>query len=107
MKKVAIFDIDGTIFRSSLLIELTDALIQEGIFPARARKIYAKTYKNWLDRKGTYEDYIIAVIKAFENNIKGISHKAFLKIAKKVVAFHKNRVYRYSRDLVKDLKKRN
>ncbi len=107
MKKVAIFDIDGTIFRSSLLIELTDALIQEGIFPARARKIYAKTYKNWLDRKGTYEDYIIAVIRAFENNIKGISHKAFLKIAKKVVAFHKNRVYRYSRDLVKDLKKKN
>ena len=30
MKKVAIFDIDGTVFRSSLLIELTDALIQEG-----------------------------------------------------------------------------
>lgn len=107
MKKVAIFDIDGTIFRSSLLIEFTDALIQEGMFPSQARKVYAKTYKNWLDRKGTYEEYIGAVIRAFENNIKGVDHKAFLKIAKKVVAFHKNRVYRYSRNLVKDLKKKN
>jgi len=38
MKKVAIFDIDGTIFRSSLLIELTDALIQEDIFPSKVEK---------------------------------------------------------------------
>lgn len=106
-KKIAIFDIDGTIFRSSLLIEFTDALIQEGAFSSQAGKVYVKTYKKWLDRKGTYEEYIGAVVSAFEKNIKGISHSTFLKIAKKVVAFHKNRVYRYSRDLVKDLKKKN
>jgi len=29
-RKVAIFDIDGTIFRSSLLVELLEALIAEG-----------------------------------------------------------------------------
>jgi len=107
MKKVAIFDIDGTIFRSSLLIELTDALIQEGIFSSRVRKLYARAAENWLDRKGPYEEYINAVVKAFRQNIKGVRYQEFSKIAKKAVAFHKNRIYPYTRDVVKNLKKKN
>jgi len=107
MKKVAIFDIDGTIFRSSLLIELTDALVQEGIFPSRVRKLYAQASKNWLNREGPYEEYINAVIKAFRRNIKGVQYGEFSKIAKKVVAFYKNRNYRYTRDIIRDLKKKN
>lgn len=107
MKKVAIFDIDGTIFRSSLLIELTKSLIQEGIFPVRIRNIYIKSYNNWLDRKDSYEKYIGAVVKAFEQNIKGVSHKDFLKVAKHVIAFHHNRIYRYTRDLVRQLEKKH
>lgn len=89
MKKVAIFDIDGTVFRSSLLIELTDALVQEGIFNSKVTKLYAKTYENWLNRKGPYDDYIGAVVKAFHQNIKGVSYGEFSKVAKKVVAFHR------------------
>jgi len=107
MKKVAIFDIDGTIFRSSLLIEITEALIQEGLFPKEAKNVYAKAYEDWANRKDSYDKYIGAVIKAFEENIKGIKYNDFLRIAKKVIAFHKNRVYRYARDLVKELKKKN
>ena len=107
MKKVAIFDIDGTVFRSSLLIELTDALIQEGIFSSRVRKLYAQASKNWLDRKGPYEEYINAVIKAFLQSIRGVRYQEFSKVAKKVVAFHKNRIYRYTRDLVRELKKKD
>jgi len=107
MKKVAIFDIDGTIFRSSLLIELTDALIQEGVFSSRARKSYTRAAENWLDRKGPYEEYNNAVIKAFQQNIKGVRYQEFSKVAKKVAAFHKNRIYTYTRDIVKNLKKKN
>jgi len=107
MKKVAIFDIDGTVFRSSLLIELTDALIQEGIFSSRVRKLYAQASKSWLDRKGPYEEYINAVIKAFRQSIRGVRYQEFSKVAKKVVAFHKNRIYRYTRDLVRKLKKKD
>lgn len=104
-RKVAVFDIDGTIFRSSLLIELTDALIQEGIFPSVVTKIYKNAYRGWLERKDSYDKYIQAVILAFESHIKGTSHSKFKKIAKQVAAFHKNRVYRFTRDLVKRLKK--
>jgi HAD superfamily hydrolase (TIGR01490 family) len=107
MRKVAIFDIDGTVFRSSLLIELTDALVQDGIFHSKVSKLYARAYENWLNRKGPYEEYIEAVVKVFRQNIRGVQYNEFSKIAEKVAAFHKNRTYRYSRDIVKSLKKKN
>lgn len=104
-KKVAIFDIDGTIFRSSLLIELVDALIHTGLFPASSRNQYSRAYQRWVDRKDSYERYIMAVVKAFLTNIKGVQYSEFNKVAKKVVSFQKNRVYRYTRDLIRRLKK--
>ena len=106
LRKVAVFDIDGTVFRSSLLIELVDALIMEGIFPQKTRKIYRRQYQRWLDRKDSYEKYIKAVILAFESNIKGIDERKFNKVAERVIAFHKNRLYRFTRDLIKKLKKK-
>ena len=105
--KVAIFDIDGTIFRSSLLIEITEALIREGIFPSKARGVYEEAYKKWHEREGSYEEYIGAVIKAFEQNIKGVGYNDFLRIAKSVITANHSRVYRHTRDLVKKLRKKN
>jgi len=106
MKKVAFFDIDGTIFRSSLLIEVTEAMISEGVLPASLRKLYVNSFRKWLNREGSYDDYIHGVIKAFEENIKGVKEKDFMDVARKVVEFHHNRVYRFTRDLVRDLKKK-
>lgn len=105
-QKVAIFDIDGTIFRSSLLIELTDGLIQARIFPFKAAKQYQAVYRQWLDRRDSYEKYIEAVVTAFMKYLRGVRHSDFIRVASKVAAFHQNRVYRYTRDLVADLKKR-
>lgn len=106
MKKVAIFDIDGTIFRSSLLIEITEALIREGIFSKKAKDIYAKAYGDWSNRKDSYEKYIGAVINAFERNIRGIRYNDFARVAKDVISSQRNHVYRYTRELVKDLKEK-
>ncbi|MCU0678281.1 MAG: HAD-IB family hydrolase [Candidatus Pacebacteria bacterium] len=105
MKKVAFFDIDGTLFRSSLLIELVDALIAEQIFPAEARDGYLTERRQWLDREGTYDEYIAAVIDSFLTHIKGVHYGAFADVGKRVVARHQKRVYRYTRDLVSKLKK--
>lgn len=107
MKKVAIFDIDGTIFRSSLLIEITEALLDAGIFKPSIKKYYAEHYQNWLDRKGSYEKYIDGVVRAFENNIKGVRYEDFLKISKKVLAAKQERTYQYTRELIEQLKKKN
>lgn len=106
-QKVAIFDIDGTIFRSSLLIELTDAFIQENIFPLKACDIYKEAYKKWNEREGSYQDYIQTVVEAFEQNIKGVNYDDFIRISKKVISANHNKIYLYTKDLVKELKDKN
>jgi len=106
MKKVAIFDIDGTIFRSSLLIEITEALIAEGIFKPSIKKHYSKHHKDWLNRHGSYEKYIDGVVEAFDANIKGKKYEDFMKISKRVVAIKQDQTYKYTRDLIRQLKKK-
>ncbi|MSU55881.1 MAG: HAD-IB family hydrolase [Candidatus Taylorbacteria bacterium] len=106
MKKVAIFDIDGTIFRSSLLIQIVDRMIEEGIFSKNANADFARQKLAWLDRKGDYDAYIMAVVKVFMANIKGVEYKEFSRIAEEVVAEQKDRVYRFTRDLIKEYKKK-
>lgn len=104
-KPVAFFDIDGTVFRSSLLIELVEKLLEEGIFPANAREEFDEAYLAWRNREGTYEDYINAVVNSFRSNIKGVFYGDFADIGREVVAAQSKRVYRYTRDLITELKK--
>jgi HAD superfamily hydrolase (TIGR01490 family) len=106
-KKVAIFDIDGTIFRSSLLIELLDELIAARILPAEVTRIYKKPFEDWFHRKGSYDNYIAAVVRAFNRHIQGVHVAEFDRVAERVIAQNKNRVYRYTRDLVQELKKKD
>jgi HAD superfamily hydrolase (TIGR01490 family) len=106
MKKVAIFDIDGTIFRSSLLIEITERLIEQGLFPKKARAGYERQFQEWTDREGHYEKYIGAVIDVFMKHIKGIKYKDFMDAVEWVIDKMKKRTYRYTRDLVIEYKKK-
>lgn len=103
-QKVAFFDIDGTVFRSSLLIELVEALIGEGIFPAQAAEEYEEEREAWRNREGSYEVYIEAIIKTYLAHIKGVYYGDVADIGRQVVASKRRRVYRYTRDLIKKLK---
>jgi len=106
MKKVAIFDIDGTIFRSSLIVELVEALINAGLFPPEARSKYEREYALWLDRKGSYEKFIQTLVSSFMKHIKGLHYGEFADIAERVVVDQQDHVYRYTRDLIHELKKK-
>jgi len=104
MKKVAFFDIDGTVFRSSLLIELVEALIEEGIFPKNAHEAYGNEFERWQNRESTYGEYIAAVVRTYMQNIKGVHYGALADVGRKVVVSQSKRVYRYTRDLITRLK---
>ncbi|MBI2055453.1 MAG: hypothetical protein HYT42_01030 [Candidatus Sungbacteria bacterium] len=107
--KVAIFDIDGTVFRSSLLVELIEALVAEGIFPKEARNHYADSWRRWQARAGTaksgfsYYEYISNVVLAYRKYVAGVRRAEVWRVAEKVVDFHKIRLYRFTRDLIKKL----
>jgi len=104
-KPIAIFDIDGTIFRSSLLIELTKHLVKSNIFPYSAYKELEAEKLNWLNRKGSYEEYISKVVHVFEKRIRGVSVNKLTQATNQVLEKHKDRVYVYTRDLITRLKK--
>jgi HAD superfamily hydrolase (TIGR01490 family) len=106
-RKVALFDIDGTVFRSSLLIELIEQLVKNGAFPKKAKKEMETDFTAWLNRTGTYEEYLNSVIKIFYKHIKGCKKDALEKAVKDVISSHKDRVYRFTRDLIRQLKKQN
>lgn len=105
-RPVAVFDIDGTIFRSSLLVELVERLVEKGIFPEKARTFYDKARLDWLDRTGDYEPYIRKVVAAFGTFAKGIPYGEVADIAGEIIEEKKGRTYRYTRDLAQELKKK-
>jgi HAD superfamily hydrolase (TIGR01490 family) len=105
MRKVAFFDIDGTVFRSSLLIELVEKLIAQGVFPLLAREVYAKQLLAWRNREGSYAEYISAVVEAYMEHIKGVHYGELADIGRLVVEQQGNHVYKYTRDLIATLKR--
>lgn len=106
-RSVAVFDVDGTIFRSSLLIQVVNKLIEDGSFPADAGTVYEREYQRWLDREGDYQEYIDAVVKTFVGHLKGLHYGALADAAEEVVEEQSKRVYRYTRDLLKEMKQKD
>jgi HAD superfamily hydrolase (TIGR01490 family) len=103
-KKLAIFDIDGTIFRKNLHFELIDELSWRGIFSRNARKILVSVYASWLDHKGTYEEYRKKIISIYEKELKGRKQKDIIDASKRVAEFNKDRIYIFARDLIRKLR---
>lgn len=106
-RPVAVFDIDGTIFRSSLLIKLVEELIARGDFPESAQEVYQKYEDAWLARSGTYEEYIQKVIATFTTHVEGLPYTSLYEAAHAVnKKFHAMR-YRYTSHLIAELKAQN
>jgi HAD superfamily hydrolase (TIGR01490 family) len=104
--KIAVFDIDGTIFRSSLLVELVNVMVNDKIFSKSVENEIEKDYHSWLNREGNYDTYINKVAEVYFKSVVGYKYKDVTKASRKVMARQKSRVYRFTRDLVKDLKKK-
>jgi HAD superfamily phosphoserine phosphatase-like hydrolase len=106
-KKIAIFDIDGTIFRKNLHFELIDELAWMNIFPRKVRNRLVELYTEWLEHKGTYEAYRRSLIDLYANHIKKCRKEDVIRASKYVVPFYANRTYVFAEDLIKKLKKIN
>ena len=102
--KIAIFDIDGTIFRSNLQFELLSGLAFEGIFSKKTRDRLIKSYRKWLHNKGTYENYKKELIKYYKKEIKNKNKDDVVKVSKKVISFYHARQFIYTKNLIDELK---
>lgn len=103
--KVAIFDIDGTIFRKNLHFELIDELVWMKVFPIDVRKELTSLYARWLEHTGTYDSYRDAIVALYARHISGCKVQDVIVASQAVVSFHKKRTYVYAENLIKNLKK--
>lgn len=98
---VAFFDIDGTIFRNSLMIQHFRTLIKfEIIDPAIWYTKIKKVYTEWETRYGDFEEYLEVIAKAYLDSLKGVDKSYMEIIASKVIELNGDMVYKYSRDRI-------
>lgn len=104
MKKniVAFFDIDGTLYRDSLLIEHFKKLIKYELIDSREWSEHLEnTYKNWEKRQGNYDDYLHEISDQYVEAITGLE-KSFMDFASdQVIKLKADRVYKYTRSRIK------
>lgn len=101
---MAVFDVDGTLFRRGLLPALTRRLVNEEVFPERVREELSEDYYAWVERRGSYEIYDELVVQLFLRELKGVSVVELRHCAKVEVEAHGRRLHMYTRDLAKRLK---
>ncbi len=105
-KKLAIFDIDGTIFRKNLHFELLRELVYRKIFPEKVKDDLTAVYGKWLDNEGTYENYRDKLVGLYEENIKNCQQKDVIKASQSVANFNAKRVYIFSRGLIEKFREK-
>jgi HAD superfamily phosphoserine phosphatase-like hydrolase len=103
--KIAIFDIDGTIFRKNLQFVLINELVFMGVFPKAVKYKLVDVYSDWIEHKGTYEKYRLAIVDLYSKHIKGCRREDVLKASREVIRFHEKRTYIFAEKLIEDLKK--
>mgnify|MGYP001572747087 CR=1 FL=1 len=106
MRPLAVFDIDGTIFRSSLTLELFRKLVARGIFPAAVMELVTKSEEKWLNRQGHYDDYVNDFVGAYLKAIVGKKRGDIMRVSREVIREQKYRTYRYTRLLLRKLRSR-
>lgn len=103
MKKIgAFFDIDGTIYRDSLLIEHFKKLIKYDIVPKEAFSSDIKeAFERWDNREGNYETYLVEICKLYKDYLFNVKEEDILFAVDKVMKLKSDRVYTYTRDRIK------
>jgi HAD superfamily phosphoserine phosphatase-like hydrolase len=104
-KPVAAFDVDGTLFRSHLLMLLTDECVDLQIFRRVVDVLFAKVCVDHRDRKITFEQYDRQLIELFTQRIRGKLRSDVNVAAAQVFDKHRDWLYVFTKTALAHLKK--
>ncbi len=97
----AFFDIDGTIYRNSLMTEHFKKLIKyEVIDPIHWHGKVKGLYQEWTTRYGDYEEYLELLAEEYRQAIKGLNRDELSFVADQAIALNAERVYKFARDRI-------
>jgi HAD superfamily hydrolase (TIGR01490 family) len=108
MKRFAAFDIDGTLIRWQLYHALVDGLIKRGYAQPSAWEQVHESRMNWKTRSHaeSFKAYEHELIGVYDKILTSLSVGQFNEVVDLVFDEYKDQVYVYTRELIKDLKKR-
>lgn len=103
MKNIgAFFDIDGTIYRDSLMVEHFKKLIKYEIVDQRAWVAHARdTFLDWDKRQGNYDDYLLEICDLYVESLLNVDKRYIDFTSDQVIALKAERVYKYTRSRIK------
>ena len=104
MKKFAVFDIDGTIFRWQLYHELFDELYRQGHLREEAVVPVFAARDAWRNRKGSFGDYELTLVQAMEAGIIGLEEAVLVDAADTIITDQGDRIYHYTTELLRSLR---
>lgn len=104
----AVFDIDGTLIRWQMFHAIFDALGKAGHYQPGDYERFTAARKDWEARKTEegFKEYEAVMVGVVIRNLPTLPVEEFDRIIDEVFAEYKDRVYRYTRDLIKDLKQK-
>lgn len=103
MKRIAVFDIDGTLFRWQLYHELVFELKGLGHFSDSEALGLDTALTSWQGRRISWRDYETKVIHAIEDNIVRITPEVLEAAARSVVERSGHKIYNYTAKLLREL----
>lgn len=108
MKKFAVFDIDGTLIRWQLYHAIVDKLAKSGALGKNAKQKLHDARMVWKNREHptAFKEYEMALINIYEQAFPTLDVKEFDDLVHEVIQEYKDQVYTFTRDLIKDLKKK-
>jgi len=107
MKKqpIAVFDIDGTLFRWQLYHELVFELNSRGVFDPPTAELLENALVEWNAGLRDWHDYEMAVVNSLEPIIASLPIDVYNDAVKAVMAQSGHKTYAYTKNLAKSLKK--
>ncbi len=97
----AFFDIDGTLYRGSLMIEHFKKLVKyEVVDPLNWHFNVKRSYEDWKKRTGEFDDYIESLAEIYIESLTGLNKKQLDFITEQVIFLKGEQVYAYVRDRI-------
>ena len=105
-RKFAVFDIDGTLARTSLFFQIAHALIDHELLPNKKVPLLNAKVANYNNRKhkDAFREYNDILVSIFEDNITKVHESDYRKVVDKVVGPKKQETYVYTRNLIQELR---
>lgn len=99
-KIAAIFDIDGTVFRDSLLLQHLEKCVDYDVFPTKAREEIKIAKKQWKNRELDYDEYMLQAVEVYQKYLNGKHEEDIEFVARKVIEKQYQLLYTYTRNLI-------